>query len=106
MNIYELKLEIIRLILKVDDETTLLAIQKILENKFETSDNLLSLVEEPVEKTLSETENKIIGYDAEGKALNLSDYNKKVEEGLNDIKNNRVISQEKLEKEIESWYNE
>lgn len=106
MNIYELKLEIIRLILKVDDETTLLAIQKILENKLETSDNLLSLVEEPAEKTLSETENKIIGYDAEGKALTLSDYIKKVEEGLDDIKNNRVISQEKLEQEIESWYNE
>ncbi|PKP15361.1 MAG: hypothetical protein CVU07_10365 [Bacteroidetes bacterium HGW-Bacteroidetes-23] len=106
MNINELKLEIIRLILKVEDETVLLAIQKIIENKFETSEPPLSLVEEPTEKILSETENKIIGYDADGKALNLLDYNKKVEEGLNDIKNNRVISQEKLEKEIEGWYNE
>jgi len=106
MNINELKLEIIRLILKVEDEAVLLAIQKILENKFNTSEHPLSLVEEPTEKVLSEHSNKIISYDADGNALNLSDYNKKVEEGLNDIKNNKVISQEKLEKEIESWYNE
>ncbi|MBN8566799.1 MAG: hypothetical protein J0M25_08715 [Flavobacteriales bacterium] len=104
MNINELKLEIIRLILKVEDETTLLAIRKILENKFNTSDHILPLVEEPTEKILSETENKIIAFDTDGKPLNLLDYNKKIEEGLEDIKNNRVISQEKLEQEIESWY--
>lgn len=106
MKINELKLEIIRLILKVEDETTLLAIRKILENKFETSDHTLPLVEEPTEKIVSEIENKIIAFDTDGKQLNLLDYNKKIEEGLEDIKNNRVISQEKLEQEIESWYNE
>jgi hypothetical protein len=106
MNSNELKLEIIQLILKVEDKAALLAIQEILKNKIKTSEDLISLVEEPSEKIIAVHPNKIIGYDADGNALNLSDYHKKIEEGLNDIKNNKLISQEKLEKEIEGWYDE
>ena len=50
--------------------------------------------------------NEIVSYDTNGNALTLSEYHNKIEEGLRDIKQGRVISQEDLEKEIESWGNE
>ncbi|MFV8268510.1 hypothetical protein ACNQGP_01065 [Flavobacterium sp. GT2N3] len=50
--------------------------------------------------------NEIVSYDANGKALTLSEYQNKVEEGLEDIKYNRVISQENLIEEMKNWKNE
>jgi hypothetical protein len=50
--------------------------------------------------------NEIVSYDANGKALTLSEYHNKVEEGLEDIKYNRVISQENLIEEMKTWKNE
>jgi hypothetical protein len=50
--------------------------------------------------------NEIVSYDANGNALTLSEYHNKVEEGLEDIKNNRVISQENLIEEMKTWKNE
>lgn len=50
--------------------------------------------------------NEIVAYDANGNALTLSEYHNKVEEGLEDIKNNRVISQENLIEEMKTWKNE
>jgi hypothetical protein len=47
--------------------------------------------------------NEIVSYDTNGNALTLSEYHNKIEEGLEDIKNGKIISQEDLEKEIESW---
>ena len=50
--------------------------------------------------------NEIVSYDAKGNALILSEYRNKVEEGLEDIKYNRVISQENLIEEMKTWKNE
>jgi hypothetical protein len=50
--------------------------------------------------------NEIVSYDANGNALTLSEYHNKVEEGLEDIKYNRVISQENLIEEMKIWKNE
>ncbi|MHC0446605.1 hypothetical protein ACWA1F_14440 [Flavobacterium sp. 3-218] len=50
--------------------------------------------------------NDVVSYDASGNPLTLSEYHNKVEEGLADIKYNRIISQEDLEKEMEDWDNE
>ena len=50
--------------------------------------------------------NEIVSYDAKGNALTLSEYCNKVEEGLEDIKYNRVISQENLIEEMKTWKNE
>ena len=50
--------------------------------------------------------NEIVSYDSEGKAITLLEYHNKVEEGLEDVKYNRVISKEKLEIEMTEWDNE
>ena len=50
--------------------------------------------------------NEIVSYDAKVNALTLSEYRNKVEEGLEDIKFNRVVSQENLIEETKTWKNE
>ncbi|MFG4000548.1 hypothetical protein [Flavobacterium aquidurense] len=50
--------------------------------------------------------NEVVSYDAQGNPLTLSEYNNKVEEGLNDVKYNRIISKEDLSKEMQDWDNE
>ncbi|MDP5198231.1 hypothetical protein [Flavobacterium sp. DG2-3] len=50
--------------------------------------------------------NDVVSYDASGNPLTLSEYHNKVEEGLADIKYNRITSQEDLEKEMKDWDNE
>ncbi|KQO29776.1 hypothetical protein ASF10_04495 [Flavobacterium sp. Leaf82] len=50
--------------------------------------------------------NEVVSYDVQGNPLTLSEYNNKVEEGLNDVRYNRIISKEDLSKEIENWDNE
>jgi len=50
--------------------------------------------------------NEEVSYDAQGNPLTLSEYNNKVEEGLNDVKYNRIISKEDLSKEMQDWDNE
>nr|WP_314838219.1 hypothetical protein [uncultured Flavobacterium sp.] len=50
--------------------------------------------------------NEIVSYDANGNPLTISEYHNKVEEGLEDIKYNRVISQENLIEEMKTWKNE
>ncbi|MBS7232558.1 hypothetical protein KHA90_16185 [Flavobacterium psychroterrae] len=47
--------------------------------------------------------NEVVSYDAQGNPLTLSEYNNKVEEGLNDEKYNRIISKEDLSKEMQDW---
>jgi hypothetical protein len=47
--------------------------------------------------------NEVVSYDAQGNPLTLSEYNNKVEEGLNDVKYNRIISKEDLSKEMQDW---
>ncbi|MFH6956280.1 hypothetical protein ACHRV1_02655 [Flavobacterium aquidurense] len=50
--------------------------------------------------------NEVVSYDSQGNPLTLSEYNNKVEEGLNDVKYNRIISKEDLSKEMQDWDNE
>ncbi|MEN2402033.1 hypothetical protein GKZ90_0019745 [Flavobacterium sp. MC2016-06] len=50
--------------------------------------------------------NEVVSYDAVGNPISLSEYHNKVEEGLNDVKYNRIISKENLSKEMEDWDNE
>ena len=50
--------------------------------------------------------NEIVSYDAKVNALTLSEYRNKVEEGLEDIKFNRVVSQENLIEEMKTSKNE
>lgn len=50
--------------------------------------------------------NEVVSYDAKGNPLTLSEYNNKVEEGLDDVKYNRIISKEDLSKEMQDWDNE
>lgn len=50
--------------------------------------------------------NEVVAYDAYNNPLTLSEYHDKVEEGLDDIKYNRITSSKDLEKEMEDWDNE
>ncbi|KFF15352.1 hypothetical protein [Flavobacterium hydatis] len=50
--------------------------------------------------------NEIVSYDSKGNPLELSEYHNKVEEGLDDVKYGRIISQENLNKEMKNWDNE
>ncbi|OXE95018.1 hypothetical protein BC749_101347 [Flavobacterium araucananum] len=72
--------------------------------------NQLDLADERVLRIVSSVFdnylNEVVSYDAQGYPLTLSDYHNKVEEGLEDIKYNRIISKEDLSKEMEDWGNE
>ena len=48
----------------------------------------------------------IVAYDVSGKPLTLKQYNEEIDKGIDDFENGRFISQEDLEKEIDSWYDE
>lgn len=50
--------------------------------------------------------NEVVSYDAKDNPLTLSEYHNKVEEGLDDIKYNRIISSDELSKEMKDWDNE
>lgn len=50
--------------------------------------------------------NEVVSYDVYGNPLTLSEYNNKVEEGLNDVRYDRIISKEDLSKEMQDWDNE
>ncbi len=50
--------------------------------------------------------NQIVGYTIDGRPLNINDYNNEIEKGLDDIKNNRIISHQDLLIEMKSWKNE
>jgi len=71
--------------------------------------NQLDLADEKVLRIVSSVFdnylNEVVSYDAKGNSLTLSEYHNKVEEGLNDVKYNRIISQEDLSKEMQDWDN-
>ena len=72
--------------------------------------NQLDLADEKVLRIVSSVFdnylNEVVSYDANGNPLTLSEYHNKVEEGLNDVKYNRIVSQEDLSKEMQDWDNE
>ncbi len=85
---------------------------KVLIQIENADEQLLTIVSNFIDKNL---ENKIIknnisepiiAYDVLGKPLTLKQYNEEIDKGIDDFKNGRFISQENLEKEIDSWYNE
>lgn len=50
--------------------------------------------------------NEVVSYDAKGNPVTLTEYHNRVEEGLEDIKYNRIISSDELSKEMKDWDNE
>lgn len=72
--------------------------------------NQLDLADERVLRIVSSVFdnylNEVVSYDSEGNPLTLSEYHNRVEEGLNDIKYNRIVSKEDLSKEMQDWDNE
>ena len=59
-----------------------------------------------IETTENSVAEPTVAYDTTGKSLTLKQYNKEIDRGIDDFENGRFISQEDLEKEIDSWYNE
>ena len=72
--------------------------------------NQLDLADERVLRIVSSVFdnylNEVVSYDAKGNPMTLTDYHNKVEEGLDDIKYNRITLKEDLRKEMEDWDNE
>ena len=72
--------------------------------------NQLDLADERVLRIVSSVFdnylNEVVSYDSKGNPSTLSEYHNKVEEGLDDIKYNRIISKEDLSKEMQDWDNE
>jgi hypothetical protein len=93
MGLPELKNKVLMYIENAD-EIQLMKISSIFEN-YEKSNTDQSIVSEP-----------IVGYDTLGKPLTLKQYNDGIDKGIEDFEQGRFISQENLEKEIDSWYNE
>ncbi|WP_035652851.1 hypothetical protein [Flavobacterium sp. ASV13] len=50
--------------------------------------------------------NEVVSYDAKGNPITLTEYHNRVEEGLEDIKYNRIVSSDDLSKEMKDWDNE
>lgn len=72
--------------------------------------NQLDLADERVLRIVSSVFdnylNEVVSYDAKGNPITLTEYHNKAEEGLEDIKYNRIISSEDLSKEMKDWDNE
>jgi hypothetical protein len=94
MGLPELKNKVLMYIENAD-EIQLTKVSDIFENTYNNTETIENKVSEP-----------IVAYDVLGKPLTLKQYNDEIDKGIDDIKNGRFISQEDLEKEIESWYNE
>lgn len=77
-------------------------ILSIVSSVFDNYLNYVSLAE-TIENEVSEP---IVAYDVSGKPLTLKQYNDEIDKALDDFENGRYISQEDLEKEIDSWYDE
>jgi hypothetical protein len=90
--------------------------QKIQMQIEEADERLLRIVSSVFDNYLNEDEfvettehnlaEPIVAYDLAGKPLTLKQYNKEIDKGINDFENGKFISQEDLEKEIDSWYDE
>ncbi|KDN54484.1 hypothetical protein [Flavobacterium seoulense] len=97
MGVAELKHKI-QMQIENADERLLRIVSSVFDNYLEDTaftDNQNNIVSEP-----------IVAYDSTGKPLTLNQYNQEIDKGIEDFKNGRFISQEDLENEIDSWYNE
>jgi hypothetical protein len=75
---------------------------KIIEQMEHSSDFILKQISDLLDKY----DHEIVGSDASGFPLTISEYNDRVEEGLADLKYGRITPHEDLLKEIEGWKNE
>lgn len=76
------------------DERLLRIVSSVFDNYFN---------ENSIENSVSES---TVAYDTTGKSLTLEQYNKEIDKGLDDFKNDKFISHEALLEEIKSWRNE
>ena len=92
MGLPELKNKVLMYIENAD-ENQLVKISDIFEKDYTNTETQVSAISEP-----------IIAYHVSGKPLTLKEYNLEIDKGIDDIKNGDFISQENLEIEIQSWY--
>lgn len=98
MNTSELKLELIKKIIKTDDTDLLLKIKSLLEEKYLISEENLSLVNEPALKYENlENTNIRVFTPAE---------QKKIDQALKEYENGEYISNEEAQIELEKWFKE
>lgn len=77
----------------------------------ELKDNLLQYIEKADERLLkvvkavmeSYWENEIVAYTIDGNSLSKTAYKNELNNALDEIKRGEFITQENLEKEVESW---
>ncbi|OYX84314.1 MAG: hypothetical protein B7Y83_08545 [Flavobacteriales bacterium 32-34-25] len=94
MGLLELKHKI-QMQIENADERLLRIVSSVCDNYLEDTVDNKSIVSESV-----------VAYDTTGKPLTLEQYNKQIDKGIDDFNHGRFISQEDLENEIDSWYNE
>jgi hypothetical protein len=79
MGIQAVKLNLVKKILSLEQESVIKKIDEILENEM------------------------IVGYTVDGKPLTQKAYNERIELAEQQLKNGQTISQDDLEKESETW---
>ena len=97
MGLPELKQKI-QMQIESADERLLRIVSSVFDN-YLTDDEL-------VETTIDCVSEPTVAYDVSGKPLTLKQYNEEIDKGIADFENGRFISQEDLEKEIDSWSDE
>ena len=73
-------------------------LKEIIKLKLETADERVLRI---VDSVLNEYSKETIAFDSKGYALNLEEYQLKVEEGFEDIKNNKTFTNEEMASKIE-----
>ena len=79
MGIQAVKLNVVKKILSLEQESVIKKIDEILDNEM------------------------VVGYTVDGKPLTQKAYNERIKLAENQLKNGQTISQEDLENESESW---
>ena len=73
-------------------------LKEIIKLKLENADERVLRI---VDSVLNEYSKETIAFDSKGYALNLDEYQLKVEEGFEDIKNNKTFSNDKMASKIQ-----
>lgn len=81
----------------------LLELKTKIKRQLDSADEQLLTI---VSSVFDNYSNQIISYTVDGKPLSKKDYDIEIEKGLDDIKNNNIISHYDLLNEIKSWKNE
>ena len=73
-------------------------LKEIIKLKLETADERVLRI---VDSVLNEYSKETIAFDSKGYALNLEEYQLKVEEGFEDLKNNKTFTNEEMASKIQ-----